>query len=284
MWHLQKIPKTLHLYWGNDTISFLRYLTVYTFQKFNPDWTIKLYYPRVKYSGKKTWLSNEHSVAFTGENYIDQLYALPIEKIEVDFGLIGLDNEMPEPFKADYLRWLLLSSEGGLWSDFDIIYFKPMSNLYINNSKNTNINTLVCFNNQDENFTYYSIGFLMSDPGNEFYRFLKEESYKKLNILHYQSIGSKLIKYHFGNEHIITAKYPHIKIANLKMSAIYPFSASRVRHIFTGNNQHYITEDAIGIHWYAGHHISGHNENILTDINYMEHDNVISSIIAQVIK
>ena len=63
---------------------------------------------------------------------MERLLAMEIEKIEVDLNELGVDNRMPESFKADFLRWRLLATAGGLWSDFDIIYFKPMESLYLN--------------------------------------------------------------------------------------------------------------------------------------------------------
>ena len=66
MWQLQKIPKLAHFYWGNDTLSFLRYLSIYTFSKFNPDWRIQFYYPAQKYHGARTWGTPEHTGRFHG--------------------------------------------------------------------------------------------------------------------------------------------------------------------------------------------------------------------------
>jgi hypothetical protein len=43
MWHLKEIEKTLHTYWGGDSMSYLRYLTLASFRKLNPDWKIFLY-------------------------------------------------------------------------------------------------------------------------------------------------------------------------------------------------------------------------------------------------
>ena len=52
--------------------------------------------------------------------------------IQVDFQIYNFNNDMPEVHKSDFLRLELLSTIGGLWSDMDIIYFKPMNSLYFN--------------------------------------------------------------------------------------------------------------------------------------------------------
>ena len=40
----------------------------------------------------------------------------------------NLSNEISEVKKSDFLRWHILSTEEGLWSDMDILYLKSMPN------------------------------------------------------------------------------------------------------------------------------------------------------------
>jgi hypothetical protein len=281
VWHLEKIPKTLHVYWGNDSISFLRYLTVLSFAKCNPDWKVKLYYPKLKHENKRTWASCEHSHKFAGENYIDRLFGLDIDKIEISFTELGIREDMAEPFKADSLRWMLLSSEGGLWSDFDIIYFKPMEDFYLNNAENRNIDTLFCLNENGNR--YHSIGFLLSSPGNEFYRFVYKESYLKLDISTYQSIGSHLLNTHFPTLLSAQDMFKHLSMANIKMAVVYTFR-DNIDQIYNSNVLSRIPKLAIGIHWYAGHPYSAKWENTITESNFRDYDTILSKLIRRVIE
>lgn len=279
MWHLDKIPKVVHLYWGNDTISFLRYLTVLSFRKFNPNWKIKVYYPHKKYVGDRTWNSREHNIVFSGPNYYDQLMDIDIEHIEIDFSELGLNNDIPETFKSDFLRWYILSTEGGLWSDFDIIYIKTMDDLYLNRNFNNQIDTMLCINEDRE---YHSIGFLLASAGNELFRLIHEQSYYCLNLKHYQSIGSKLLKYHIPNMGSINSKFKTIHAVNLKMEVVYPSPINRITAIFNSNHQQIITDDTLGIHWFAGHPLAGKFEKLLTEDNYHHYPIFIADIIARV--
>ena len=83
MWHLKEIPKILHVYFGGP-VAYLRYLTIYSFRKQNPDWEIKFYYPKRVYK-KNTWLSNEQEYIFKSKNYFNKIKKLGIEVIKVDF-------------------------------------------------------------------------------------------------------------------------------------------------------------------------------------------------------
>ena len=63
MWHLTNIPKIVHFYWGNEKLSYLRYMSVYSFRKLNPDWKIKIHVPGALSMIAPTWGSNEQKNA-----------------------------------------------------------------------------------------------------------------------------------------------------------------------------------------------------------------------------
>jgi hypothetical protein len=281
MWHLKAIPRTVHFYWGNDKLSFLRYLSVYSFKKFNPDWEIKFYYPQLRYQGEKTWDSFEHSVKFEAANYWERLMNLDIIKIEYDFSEVDPDNSIPENFKSDLLKWRLLSTVGGLWSDFDILYFKPMSCLHLNQAEHQLLDTLICLL---EEKCRHSIGFLLSAPDNDFYAYLHQLANVSLNIHSYQSAGPDIIDT-FPTLSSITDQFKNVNIGNIKRKTVYPlcFFYEGISTIYHSAALSYIDDDSIGIHWYGGHPESGEYENALTETNYKNYPNIISAIISRIL-
>ena len=145
MWHLTKIPKIAHFYWGNEKLPYLRYLTISSFCKYNPDWKVRFYYPKYRQT-KKTWNSKEHKYEIiVKKDYTEELKKLPITFVEIDFESLDLSNDLTEVHKSDYLRWFLLANVGGLWSDMDIIYIDSMNNISLNINDNNELNTLICY-------------------------------------------------------------------------------------------------------------------------------------------
>lgn len=282
MWHLRNIPQVAHFYWGNDTLSFLRYMTIYSFRILNPDWKIKLHYPRIKYCGGKTWPSEVCYCNFIGENYLDYLLNMDIEKNEVDFHELGFGYDIPENFKCDFLKWRTLSTEGGLFSDIDIIYFKPMKSLYFNDESNQNIDTMVCINEENDP-PFNSVGFLMSCPNNDYYRFLHEKSYSYLNIAEYQSVGPELPNTYFRSTQSIRNLFAHLNLYNIKMELVYPLRDTHLASIYQNNDLSGIKDFTIGLHWYAGHPNSAGWENTVTVNNFRTYDNVLSKLISKTI-
>lgn len=164
IWNLS-VPKTLLIYWGADKLSYMRYLTVKSFIHFNPDWMVILWLPKFP-SVRRTWESNQLEYEVECADFLDMLKELVPYQMTVDFKQYGLDNTISEVHKSDYLRLDLLASWGGVWSDMDIIYFKPMTSLAVNTPKNKDKDTFVCINKQYG----HSCGFLMSVHHNSFYR------------------------------------------------------------------------------------------------------------------
>lgn len=281
MWYLDRIPKLAHFYWGNDTLSYLRYMAVFSFKKLNPDWKIKLYVPKYRYTGGKTWGTSEHSSPFCGLDYTGKLMALGLEKVEIDFSNFGIDNMIPETFKADFLRWYLLSTSGGLWSDFDIIYFQSLEAFYLNHPLYRALDTSICLQ-AESGGSYHSIGFLLSSVGNPYYRFISGQTYGMLDLGDYQSIGSRIPNLYFPSAIQIRDRFPGINLENISPDVVYPINYTMVPYIFHTPYMHYLTEQTIGLHWFAGHPESCKFENLLNDDSLVGYNNIISQVIRRV--
>ena len=115
----------LFLYWGGNKLSYLRLLTIKTFKACNPDYKINLVLPS-KVSYKIEWVSTEHSNVYDGKDFIDEAIKCSDNVVYFNMEDIGLSNDLPEVYKSDIIRNYLLVTYGGIWSDFDIVYFKPI--------------------------------------------------------------------------------------------------------------------------------------------------------------
>ncbi|MGD8401516.1 MAG: glycosyltransferase [Bacillota bacterium] len=280
MWHLVKIPKQAHFYWSDDRISFLRYMTLASFRKFNPGWRMCLYFPKYRYQGGRTWQTPEQEHVFSGPNYLDRLSRLNIERIEIDFENYGMSNQIPETFKADFWRWYLLGTVGGVWSDMDIIYFRPLEALYINNLKHGQTDMVICLHDAEH---FHSIGFLMSAARNEFFKFVNQEAQHCLDLTNYQSIGSAVLNRHFPNMAEVKMRFPGLKEVNISLETVYPLNGVYIPYIFHTGYLQYLTDKTIGLHWYAGHPAAGEFENILNEHNFFTYSSILTNVIGRAI-
>lgn len=243
-WNLKRIPKIAHFYWGGDKLPLLRLLTILSFKKFNPDWEIRLYSP-LNLVKDNTWKTNEQKFKFTGKDYFDCLKNLPdILRIKLDFKKIGFNNDASEVHKSDYLRWKLLSTVGGLWSDMDIIYFKSMNDLVFNTKDNSNKNAFICTNDK-----YHSIGFLLAGKDNLFYKHIFKSCLKFFDKNQYQSLGNAVFALLGLNKFKdISESGFSCGVGNIPMECVYPIDSFHIDDIYNSSESKFIKNNSIGLH------------------------------------
>ena len=273
MWSLVNIPKIAHFYWGAPLLSYLRYLTVFTFNKYNPDWKIKVYYPKEKYTGGKWWSHQETDVVC--EDYFGELSKIPnVEMIEVDFNSLGI-GDVPEVYRSDLLRLKLLGTEGGIYSDMDILYFKPLEEAWFNSPINSKVNTIISYH---PTRNHYSIGFLGASVNNDFYKFLYEEGVKRINqTKEYQWLGVIMWKTFFNTPIVITQKYPHLRVLDIQMDLCYSLDSTQIGSLYD-ECVPISNPKTIALHWYGGHPKTGALENKLTPYNLDTIGNTIAAV------
>lgn len=275
-WHLEKIPKIAHFYWGETQLPFLRYLTIYSFHKHNPDWEIRFYYPKHRHHNIE-WNTNEHRFDFTGKNYYSKLKKLPIKLIEVDFELLGFRNDISEVYKANYLEYCLLSLVGGMFSDTDILYFNSMNTISINNIDNKQIDNVFSIL-----WHGHTMGFLMASPNNDIYNYILKKISIYLNKLknNYQCIGTLMLDRELGKSiREINQRFPNLIIKNLEVEALYAYDISKIKEVFEIKNGTLFKNHSIGLHWYGGHQLSMEYLNKINKLEDANSDKIIDQII-----
>lgn len=262
------IPKVLHLYWGGDRpLSFLRHLTVVSFLMFNPDWKI------VIWKGARTsviddWKTGEHyRYTYKGPDFFDKVSKIFGVEVKEDVEI----NNLPicEVHKSDLIRWKILSTEGGWWSDFDIVYFSSMKNIQIEKCAEA----LICPGSDRQN-----IGFLASVPGSELYERVFSKGMrivankKDTEALPYQILGSLLLS------SVLKEKNWMMRDVRLiPENSVYPFCFPSMKNrqigLWKDRNLMDIGDKTIGIHWYGGDKSSCFVEGLLEkaeDVNRLE--------------
>ncbi len=266
---LNQIPKIFYGYWDGNKLSYLQYLTIVSFMKLNHDWKIKIYMPIKRYE-YNSWITNENKDKYIGKDYFNELYKLNIEIIKIDFNKIGFRNDVSEVIKSDYLRYYLLGNYGGLWSDMDILYIKPINDIIIEEvyGDKNNINTVLDFHKD------FSIGFLLSSPNNDFFLNLVSQCLKNYDSTNYQTFGNALIRKIYNNINDIKHKYPNLNILNINHNTYLPIKWTEINNIFYNNYSDRITNYTIGIHWFNGSSIAKKFQNEFDSNNFSKNGTI----------
>lgn len=291
------IPKQIFFFWANDKLSWLRYMTLFSFRKLNPDWSMQLYYTKQTSENVKTWDSHEQQDFFNyneDDNYLDRLGQLDIEIIQ--WKIVNPNDPKDESWekigsshKSNFLKWQLLGTIGGIYADMDILFIKPIDELHSKIAKD--YDTGICFDK------YLSIGFLASSPGNQFFYNLFLRAFDQYTPHRYQCVGVENIYDYLSdgrswkNEkeldwewilrtnllELLSTKNPSMKIYNFPMDIVYPWKYNEMDTVFRRPYREGLkglTHSTIGIHWYAGDPISQEYNNKLTETNYKEFNNL----------
>lgn len=259
---MNNIPKIAHFYWGGAILPYLRYMSIYSFKKCNPDWKIILHTPKTLVT-TRSW-DNNSKIIISSEDYYGRVTEFADINI-FDMEEIGYSNTLSEVIKSDIIRLYLLHVVGGVWSDTDIIYIKPM-----------------CSGIPKEDFValfckdyIHRIGFLMGSPGNIHFKKLFLLARQHLNIFEPACVGSE-----------------YYEIIDLSSNDVYnmPEDVVCMNHVigpqmFIKPSSYflsYITKNTIGWHWFGGYFKSWEYQDLYTENTYNNYDNIVTYLINKI--
>lgn len=276
---MNRIPRVCYFYWGNTALPYLRYMSMLSFRKFNPDWKVICFTP-VQLTTNQSWSTFENKEVVNTRDYMPELKASGVIVSPFDMQSIGFSNDLSEVLKSDLLRLFLLSRFGGLWSDDDILYFRPLSRALAP----TDCGAYFCFrrggvtqeDTPKNGPRYHLIGFLASEPGNKYFTALFDGVGAVLNTTQYQSAGSLYYKTLLNDGNIDKLG----DIFNVDINTVYPSRAYPGMWQQPASSHTYeILPHTIGWHFYGGGPVSGQMQNVITHETYMKYDNVICWIL-----
>jgi hypothetical protein len=280
-WNLSKIPKIAHFYYGNTCLPFLRYMAMYSFAKYNPDWTIRFYKPK-----NLSTIEIDYVQKFTDTiDYSKELLKINnLEVLELELDYFPY-NKISESHRSDYLRYEILSTIGGFYSDTDILYFKSMSDISINKEYNKDVDLIFIEYPSDSQRKVKPIGALFSNKNNKFYQEIKNKALgifkncSDLNHIEYQEIGATLL-YNYDIKDIKE------KAILLDYKSFYKHLWTDLESLFSKDVSKELLKDheAIACHFYAGctwvhQFIASINSN-----NYKNYGNTVTKLIEYILE
>ena len=264
------IPRRMMFFWGGSTMSWLRYMTLYSFRKMNPTWEMELYRCPQNSILAKTWNSPEEQDYFSyrGADYLPKVEALGVKIKAYDLP-VKFRNRVSSSQKSNFFKWDMLSRVGGWYSDMDILWTAPFESTY---EWLKHINTVLAWNEK-----WFSIGLLASTQGNPFFRGVYQNGFKTVTKDQYQSAGVLNIYNYLtelqkrqdgltGNYYEVVEKaFPGMKMYNLPMTLVYPWIYNQMDKVF--KKSFVLPPETVGIHWYAGTALAQEFNRSLTEEN-----------------
>jgi hypothetical protein len=248
---MRRIPHILHLYWDKTPMSWLQSLTPISFNKYNPDWTINVYVPKQKYAGGAKYIPN-----YTGKDYFHLVEeATYVNIVEVNLDDYGINLNLHNILRSDILRYHLLYNHGGVWSDFDVLWLKPMTHFhnieYHGDTPIEDVTAVVSLIHSTHGG--HSIGIMIHCQYDAYAKELVEMAKKVTPPFGHETFGSLMI----------SNKYPTMEslagfkgLIGVKDETYYPYRihppGATFNKLYSATDLSLITNNVICLHWYNG--------------------------------
>jgi hypothetical protein len=251
------IPKICHLYWDGSPMSWLQTVTVKSFHRYNPDWRIIVYMPEKIYNGNQLFVPK-----YTGKDYFNIVKELDyVEFQTINLNTFGIDENLHDILRSDILRYKLLYEFGGVWSDFDVIWLKPIEHLsnisYLDKIAVKYASDFICMYEQFSG--HHNISVMIHEKNSDFIQSLiskTTEIQSTLNhiTLDHQTFGTVMLNKLYPLFLNIKEKFPRAEA--LKYNAIFPYSIFKMDELYIKLELSNINNDVLCVHWFFGHQFS----------------------------
>jgi len=251
---MKNIPKICHFIWTTGSpLSLLQYLSVVSFHKYNPDWRIIVHMIKQKPEelGERIYVPHYNSKDYF-PNVENSKY---IEFDIVDLDKIGIEKDKHGIQVSDILRLKFLYEQGGVYSDFDMLWLKPMTHFEFitcrGNAKD--FQTTVCWHNHLGR-QHYNASNIISEPGGRFLYDLLEYQKTIKPPYSYQSFNTDMLNSLFRTPALILTTYK--KILLIAYEVFYPYSIFELDRLYKKTDLSVLSDTVMGIHWFNGHELS----------------------------
>jgi len=275
------LPKLASFFWTGK-MSWLHYLTLESFRRWNPDWVMRLYVMLHGCQRPACQKRECNACGYTGPDYIEHVDRLGIERVPWESPPIGFLS----PAQAcDLCEWQLLGQDGGFYSDMDILWLKPLEPL---RQELGDVDAVFCLEKG-----LMAIGFVAASPRCKLFQNVHLAALASPPSGRYQHYGAnnfyrmypayRQARQSPGTHAVLEMQrcYGSLRIATLPDTVVYPFDWREVEMIFERNCL--ISQASYGLHWFGGHWLAQYWNEQMTPDNWRQFRNTLTRELSKVI-
>jgi len=245
------IPKILHTYWDESNMSKLQMFTITTFHKHNPDWKINVYISAQKYNGRARYIPD-----YRGPDYFQEVKKMPyVNIVTVDLDDYGISHALHGILRSDIFRYHVLYNVGGVWSDFDVIWLKPMEHFnnieYYGDCSIKEANAVVSFMNGTGGG--HSIGIMIHAKHDPYALSLMKATKRVKPPYTHEVFGGDMINHYYPNLKSLASCG---NVIGARFETYYPYNIHppnvTIPRLYSGNYLECINNNVMCVHWYNG--------------------------------
>lgn len=251
---MNNIPKIFFLFWDMSKISLLQTFTLTTFHRLNPEWRIIVYLFKQNCTqlGKNTFVPD-----YTGKDYWYLIEAMDsfVEFIEIDLEEYNLDLTTHGILISDRLRVQKLYEHGGVYSDFDVLWLRPMTE-FINIEcigKTSDFEATASFHSYTRGF--HSVSNFVAKKESAYIKSILDAQARELPPYGHQSFGSVLYNRLYPDMAMLLMSFPKVLI--LKYETFFPWDVENLTPLYYEDDISRLNSKTVmAVHWFNGHKLS----------------------------
>lgn len=248
---MQNIPKIAHFCWfGTQPIPPLNVFTLVTFHRLNPDWEMRLYISneRSKEFGSLEWIP-----PYQGEDMLSEIKKLDyVQIIETDLAEYECPQYTHFIAATDVFRQQVLLKYGGIYSDMDVIWLRPMS-YFTELDCIGDVNDFQCtvsFFKTTEG--HHNVSNIVAEKGSEFLRYTLEKCKTVQPPFTHQAFGTDLFNRLFPTKNTIDKLFKRMLF--LKYETFFPYSIYSLENLYQKHDiEPAYQKNCMAVHWFGGH-------------------------------
>jgi len=275
------LRKRMHFYWGNRTMSFLRYMSLHSFSKLNPDWETVLIRRRNPFVPKHhAWNEKPDFLYFKGMDHSKMLGNLDIDIVYLEDKYPDMAKmEIPELHMGDLVQWCVMSEDGGVFSDTDVLFFRPLDHKRF---RSVDVGLVQFLGNPKPG--YIPTTFMLGQP-NGFFRRMYDDTMDHGDHISWEGYGEEMIGGSFGSVIAVQRSFPDLNVVRLPSRIVFPFAETEKMFVEYANLMFYqnikMPKESVGIHWYGSGTIAQHFNNEITRDNYSSFNSTICRLVGE---
>jgi hypothetical protein len=282
----QTIPRRMSFFWVGR-MSWLRWLSLKTFIKYNPGWEVRLYSSELPVLPKHWKMDTDDDHLYYGEDYRDRL---PLAVNQCSY---TPPRAMSAAQSCDWFQWHLLAVEGGFFADMDIVWRRGLDAVW-NETKEAD--AVFCLESG-----VMAVGLVGSKPGCKLFQDMAISMVDEQNR-DYQHYGTnwvyrfsgvklpvnpaekpgELALQHLRKHYSKDGRGAELTIADVPDYTVYPFDWNQVDTIWKEKRE--IDNRSVGLHWFGGNKLSRYWNQLLTEEDWQNHNNTMTSYLAKVLE
>jgi len=222
-----------------------------------------VYVPTQAYDGNYRSANLTHIQDYVGRDFFHVVKGMPYVNItKINLDSYNIPRDIHDILRSDIFRYHILRENGGVWSDFDVLWLRPMSHLKdiecIGKVGMSKAGATACLRHMVSG--WHNISVLISQPDHPLYseliRTCNDLIKNKTVAFEHQEFGTSMWNKLYPNLEALNSRFPDVVGLKYETFFPYPIDNGNMDLLYLQTDLSVINDNVMCAHWFNGHRLS----------------------------